>query len=186
MRNAILLCALVTAVPALAQTAPSAAPAAQGTAAAPAASAAAKVTAGATIFDASGAQVGTVDQVAGDVVTVNTGTNKVGVPLGNFAAGPNGLVLGNTKAQLDAAAAQAAAQSQAQLRTALVPGAAVRGTGGIELGKVKAADDQFVTITSAKGDVRLPIAGVAAGPNGLVAGMTAAEFQAAVTAAKAQ
>ena len=183
MRNAILFCSLIAAGPALAQTAPT--PAAR-TAAPSATGVAGQVKAGATVYDSAGGQVGTIDQVAGDVVTVNTGANKVGVPLGNFAAGPNGPILGNTKAQLDAAAAQGAAQAQAQVRALLVPGASVRGTGGLEMGKVKTADEQYVTVTSDKGDVRLPVTGFAAGPNGLVAGMTAAEFEAAVTAAKAQ
>ena len=181
MRYFVLLCAAATAAPALAQTAP---PSATPGAAAPAPSAGAQITAGATIVDASGAQVGTVDQVNGDVVLVNTGTNKVGVPRGNFAPGPNGLVLGNTKAQLDAAATQAAAQAQAQVRTLLVPGAAVHGTGGLTLGTVKSVDDQFVTLTSKSGDARLPLTGFAAGPNGLVVGITQAQFDAAVTAAK--
>lgn len=179
MRTAILFSAALLAAPALAQTAP-ASSAPVTTAGAP------QIAVGAAIVDGTGASVGTVDQVAGDVVTVNTGTNKVGVPKGNFAAGPNGLVLGNTKAQLDAAASQAAAQSQAQVKAALVPGAAVHGTGGMTLGTVKAADDQFVTLASAKGEVRLPVTGFAAGPNGLVVGMTAAQFDAAVSAAKGQ
>ena len=183
MRNVFLLCAVAIAGPAIGQTAPTPAPSATP---APAATAAPQVRVGAAIVDSSGAEVGTVDQVAGDVVTVNTGTNKVGVPLGNFAAGPNGLVLGNTKAQLDAAAAQVAAQTQAQVKTRLVPGAEVRGTGGIVLGTVKSADGESATITSKQGDVRLPLTGLAVGPNGLVAGLTAAQFEAAVAAAKGQ
>ena len=137
------------------------------------------------MVDATGAEVGTIDQITGDVVTVNTGTNKVGVPRGNFSVGATGVVLGNTKAQLDAAATQAAAQTQAQVKAALVAGAAVHGTGGMALGKVKASDDQTVTVTTDKGDVRLPLAGFAVGPSGLVVGMTAAQFDAAVSAAKA-
>lgn len=194
MRHVFLLSAALIAAPALAQTAPApsaaapqAAAPASPTAPAPASpTGPLQITAGAAIVDSTGASVGTVDQVAGDVVTVNTGTNKVGVPKGNFAAGPNGLVLGNTKAQLDAAAGQAAAQTQAQVKAALTPGAAVSGSAGAKLGTVKSADDQFVTLTSAKGDVRLPITGFATGPNGLVVGMTAADFDAAVTAAKGQ
>jgi hypothetical protein len=187
MRNAFLLCALIGASPAIAQTAPAPAPAAPAAGAAPATAApaaTAQITAGTAIVDGTGAPVGTVDQVAGDVVTVDTGTNKVGVPRGNFAAGPNGLILGNTKAQLDAAAGQAAAQAKAQVKTLLVAGAAVHGTGGMTLGTVKASDDEFVTVTSKQGDVRMPVSGFAAGPNGLVVGMTSAEFDAAVTAAK--
>ena len=183
MRNAILFGALIVATPAAAQTSMPAPSTPAPASAAPAATA--QVAAGATVYDGTGAEVGTIDQIVGDVVTVNTGTNKVGVPRGNFAVGPKGVVVGNTKAQLDAAATQAAVQTQAQVKTALVAGAAVHGTGGMTLGKVKASDDQTVTVTTDKGDVRLPLSGFAVGSSGLVVGMTAAQFDAAVTAAKA-
>jgi hypothetical protein len=159
-----------------------AAPAAQTTTAAPAA---ANVQAGATVVDATGAAVGTVAQVSGGTAVVDTGTNKVGVPVGNFAAGPNGLVLGNTKAELDAAASQAAAQSAAQLKTLMVAGTEVHGLNGKVLGTVKAAAADYVTVTSAKGgDVRLPASGFAAGPNGLTLGLSAEQFDAAVASVK--
>lgn len=152
----------------------------------PAAPAAAQVTAGAAIVDATGASVGTVAQVNGTTAVVDTGSNKVGVPIGNFAAGPNGLVLGNTKAELDAAATQAASASAAQLKTLLVAGTDVHGVNGQVLGKVKTADGDLVTVTSTKGaDVRLPASGFAAGPNGLVVGLSAAQFDAAVSAVAA-
>ncbi len=189
MRDTILaagLLAALSAAPALAQTAP--APAAQapaGTAAAPQAAAPVQVTAGASIVDATGASVGTVAQVNGATVVVDTGTNKVGVPAGNFSQGPNGLILGNTKAELDAAASQAAAQAQSQLQTLLVAGTDVHGVNGAVLGKVKAADDQLVTVTSAKGgDVRLPKSGFAATPAGLTIGIAQADFDKAVAASR--
>lgn len=166
-----------TASPAPTQSAPSAATAAP--------TAPANVTAGARVVDQTGAAVGTVAQVNGTTAIVDTGANKVGVPVGNFAAGPNGLVLGNTKAELDAAAGQAAAQAQAQLKTLLVAGTDVHGVNGAVLGKVKAADDQFVTVTSSKGgDVRLPVTGFAASPTGLVVGIAQADFDKAVAATK--
>jgi len=144
-----------------------------------------QVTAGAAIVDAAGAPVGTVAQVSGATVVVDTGTNKVGVPAGNFSQGPNGLILGNTKAELDAAASQAAAQSQAQLDTLLAAGSPVHGVNGQVLGTVKTADPQFVTVTSAKGgDVRLPRTGFSAGANGLTVGVAQADFDKAVAASR--
>lgn len=205
MRDTILaagLLAAMTAAPALAQTtapatpnqtapgqtapnqAPTQSPPGAATTA-PAAAAPARVTAGAQVVDATGAAVGTVAQVNGTTAIVDTGTNKVGVPVGNFAAGPNGLVLGNTKADLDAAASQAAAQAQTQLKTMLVAGTDVHGVNGAVLGKVKTADDQFVTVTSSKGgDVRLPITGFAATPTGLTVGISQADFDKAVSASR--
>ncbi|SEM79468.1 hypothetical protein SAMN05192583_1265 [Sphingomonas gellani] len=196
MRNSILaagMLAALTAVPALAQTspAPAAAPAAgQTTTPTPAAQAGvpaapAQVNQGAAVFDLTGASIGTVVQINGTTAVVDTGTNKVGVPVGNFAAGPNGLVLSNTKADLDAAAGQAAAQSQAQLKTMLVAGTAVHGVNGQVLGKVKSADAELVTVTSAKGgDVRLPASGFAVTPAGLTVGIAQADFDKAVAASR--
>jgi len=179
MRNALLFCTLIVASPAIGQTTTSSNPAAP--------SVASQLKAGATISDATGAEVGTVDQVNGNVVIVNTGTNRVGVPLGNFAAGPNGPVLGNTKAQLDAAAAQSAAEMKAKLQSLLVVGTPVHGTGGVVLGTVKTVTTDLVTVTTDGGaSARLPISGFAAGPDGLVFGITAAQFQAAVGNGKAK
>jgi len=180
MKKALLFCSFIVAAPAVADAATQAAPTP------PAAQSTPSVTVGATVNDTSGAQVGTVDQVNGDVVIVNTGTNKVGVPLRSFANGPTGLLLGLTKAELDAAAQQSAAQSKAQLQSLLVAGTPVHGTGGTVLGTVKAADDQNVTVTTDKGEVRLPTSGFAARPEGLVVGITAAQLEAAVSATKAR
>jgi hypothetical protein len=55
--------------------------------------------------------VGKVDAVSGDLVTVATANSKAQLPRTAFAQGPNGLVIGMTAAQLDAAA-KAAATSQ--------------------------------------------------------------------------
>lgn len=194
MRNHILAAGIVAAIsaapavaqttaPAAGQTAPTGttAPAAQaGVPAAPA-----KVTQGAQVFDLTGAPVGTVAQVSGTTAVIDTGANKVGVPVGNFAAGPNGLVLPNTKADLDTAATQAAAQTQAQLKSLLVAGTDVHGVNGSVLGKVKSTEGEFVTVTSSKGgDVRLPASGFAATPAGLTVGIAQADFDKAVAASR--
>lgn len=157
-----------------------------GGGAAPAAAVApARVTAGASIVDASGAPVGTVAQVSGTVALVDTGTNKVGVPTGNFSQGANGLILGNTKAELDAAATQAAAQSEAQLKTMLVAGTDVHGVNGQVIGKVKQVASEFITVTSSKGgDVRLPRSGFGVTPAGLTVGIAQADFDKAVAGSR--
>lgn len=156
------------------------APAGEAAAVAPA-----RVTAGASIVDASGAPVGTVAQVSGTVALVDTGTNKVGVPTGNFSQGANGLILGNTKAELDAAATQAAAQSEAQLKTMLVAGTDVHGVNGQVIGKVKQVASEFITVTSSKGgDVRLPRSGFGVTPAGLTVGIAQADFDKAVAGSR--
>ena len=58
---------------------------------------------------------------------------------------------------------------------------------GAKVGTIKAMSAQYATLTTAKGEVRLPIAAVGPGPNGAVIGGTAAEIEAAAErAASAQ
>ena len=65
---------------------------------------AASLTPGTAVADQSGGAVGKVDAVEGEFVVVATPTTKVKLPKTAFAKGPNGLVIGMTLAQLEAAA----------------------------------------------------------------------------------
>ena len=67
----------------------------------------AKVAVGASVSDAQGGAVGTIASVDGGNATIDTGSAKAAVPVSSFAQGQNGLVLGMTKAQLEAAVAKA-------------------------------------------------------------------------------
>src|SRR3569623_810496 len=91
---------------------------------------------GATIYDPSGGVVGTIDSVLGDIVVVSTGTSKASLAKSAFGTGPKGPIVALTKAQLDAAAAQAATSATAALRTKLVVGAPLRGASGTVIGTV--------------------------------------------------
>ena len=142
------------------------------------------LTVGAVVRDTAGAEVGTIASVTPQAVVVSTGTNKVAIPPASFGTGANGPVLAATKAQLDAAAEQAAAAAKADLIASLVPGAEVRGTGGTVLGKVKATEGDIVIVETAKGEVKVPAIGFTKGATGVVLGMSAADFDAAVAAAK--
>ena len=66
------------------------------------------LTPGAAISDQNGGAVGKVDSVDGDFVVVATPNAKAKLPKSAFAKGPNGLVIGMTLAQLEAAAKGAA------------------------------------------------------------------------------
>lgn len=68
----------------------------------------AEIAVGATVSGPQGGKVGTVESVSGDLVTVATATTKVQLPKKAFAQGPDGLVIGMTAEQLDAAAKAAA------------------------------------------------------------------------------
>ncbi|MFA5966733.1 MAG: hypothetical protein WC804_22175 [Sphingomonas sp.] len=174
--SVLFLAALVPAGPAFAQAAGSA----PATASAPA------LKLGATIYDPAGGEVGTIDTIAGDVVVVSTGTHKVSLAAKAFGTGPKGLTIALTRAQLDAAAAQAATDAAAALKVKLAPGAQVHGVGGTAVvGAVKSVGDDFVDVTTPQGDARLPITAFSIGGTGeIIIGMTAAQFEAAVAPAK--
>lgn len=165
--------------------APLAAQAQQAAPAAPAATA--KPTAGAKIYDTAGLEVGTVQSVTADAAVVSTGTNTVALPLTSIGTGPKGLAIAMSKADLDAAASKAKADAAGALTAKLVAGTTVKSVDNTTVvGTIKAADPQYVTLTTAKGDVKLPATGFAAGPDGgIIIGMTAAQFDTAVTGAAA-
>lgn len=165
----LILAGTMLATTAVAQTNPPAAPA---TSAAP--------TTGATVYDAQGDVVGTIASTDGTNAVVDTGTVKAALALSSFGTGAKGPTLGLTKAQLEAAAQQ---QSGGDIKEKLVPGAAVFGSAGTEVGTIKAADSQFVTLTTAKGDVRLPVTGFGPGAKGVTIGMTAEQLASAIGSA---
>lgn len=143
-----------------------------------------KPTVGATVVGAAGDRIGTIDSVTADAAVIDNGTNKAAVPLNAFAADANGFKITLTKAQFDAAAAQAAMQAQGQLKAQLIAGAQVKASDNTTvLGTVKAVEGDLVTLTTPKGDIRVPIKGFAAGPNGIVSGLTAAQIDAAAGSA---
>ena len=154
---------------------------AQATQPAPAAAAAtatgaASVTAGATVVDTTGAPVGTIESVNGGNAVLSTGTVKAAIPVSSFAKGANGLVVGITKADLEAKV-QAATKP-----TEIAAGMAVSGPGGAAVGKVDAVNGDLVTVATANSKAQLPKTAFAQGPNGLVIGMTAAQIDAAAKA----
>jgi hypothetical protein len=141
------------------------------------------VAAGASVYDTTGATVGTVDSVTAGVAVVNTGTNKVGLPLTSFAAGEKGPTIAMTKVQLDEAAGKAAADAAAALKAQLTPGATVYGKAGTKIGTIKEADDQYVTVTVPKGPIKLPISAFGKGDAGPMISMTAEELDKAMASA---
>ena len=166
-----------------AQTAP-AAPAAGATATASATATAPTV--GTTIYDSAGVALGTVASITPQAIVINTGSAQVPVPPASVGKTDKGFAMAMTKADLDAAVASSQAQAKAAVQAKLTPGTSVSGLNGATLGTIKAADAQFVTMTTAKGDVKLPIAGFSADASGkIVAGITAEQLAAATAGATA-
>jgi len=139
--------------------------------------------AGAAVSDTTGAAVGTIESVNGDLAVVSTGTNKVSVPVSSFGQGDKGPILAMTRAQLDAAASGAAASEQAALDAQLAPGSTVYDTNGAVVGKVDSKDAQFATIAIDNQKVKLPLNAFAKGDTGAKVGMTADQIKSAAASA---
>lgn len=138
---------------------------------------------GATIFDSAGVEIGKVDSITANAVVVNTGTAKIGLPLTSIGTGPKGPALSMTKADLDAAQAKQQAAASDAAKAKLVAGTAVTSLDGAAVGTIKAADGQYVTVTTAKGDLKVPPTGFSTNATGgVVIGMTSAQLAAATKA----
>jgi len=148
----------------------------------PAAQATAGFSAGATVRDTNGGEVGTVTRVDGDFLVVKTDRHEARLPASSFTKVDNGLLFGMTRDQLNAEIDKALAAANAKI----VAGASVTGSGGAPVGTIEAVEAGWVTVKLISGTaVRLPRAAVAPGPNGAVIAMSAAELEAAAQQAAA-
>jgi len=181
----LLSSSLVLAGPALAQATTATPPAAGAATTAPAAGAAtatttpgAGVVQGAKVVDTTGADVGTIESVANGNAVLSTGTAKVSVPVASFAKGPNALVFGMTKADVEAKVAQASAAP-----VEIAVGATVADQSGAKVGTVKEVAADGVTVDSGTAVAKLPKTAFAKGQSGLIIAMSPAQFEAAAKAA---
>jgi hypothetical protein len=171
---------------AVAGLSPVAASAQAPAAAAPAATtAAANPTVGAKVYDAQGGDVGTVEAVAGDVVTVSTGTARAGLPKTAFVTRDKGLTIGMTKSQLEAAVSGATAQNSAAKDAAIVADAPIKSSDGVVLGTITKVEGDTVTLALSNGSAAaLKKENLGLGADGSLAlGMSAADFAKATQAA---
>jgi len=114
------------------------------------------VTVGAKVFGPDGAEVGTIEQVQGGNVVVNTGSLTAALPAEVFGEGDNGPTIGWNKAQLEAAVNEANQAAEAQLATAFVPDADLYSSDGQLLGKVKSISGDSFVVALASGEFTLP------------------------------
>lgn len=171
-------------VPAMASAQAAPAPAA---APATAPAGAANPTVGAKVFDAEGGEVGTVEAIQGDVVTVSTGTARAGLPKTAFVAREKGLTIGMNKAQLEAAVSGAQAQNSSAKDAAIVAEAPVKSSDGVVLGTIAKVAGEDVTVQLSNGSqAALKKSYLGLGADGSLAlGMSAADFAKATQAAAA-
>lgn len=155
---------------------------AQGTAPATPAAATAPVKQGDKVLDPQGGDVGVIASVEGDNAIVDTGTNKVTLPVASFAKGEKGLLISATKAQLD----QMVAAAQNEVKAQIQVGANVSDTTGGAVGTIIEVGEDFAVVeTAAKNKVRLPTDSFAKGTSGPIIGATAAQLDKAATEAAA-
>jgi Cu/Zn superoxide dismutase len=148
------------------------------------AAAGAKVSVGAQVVDTAGNPVGTIEQVSADLAVLSTGTNKVSLPVASFGVGEKGPVLAMTRAEVDAAAAGAAASQKAEATAQITQGAQVTDTKGAPVGTIESVEGEFATVATTNSKVRLPLTAFGKGASGPVIAMSAAELDAAAKSAQ--
>ena len=153
--------------------------------AAPAANVAESLATGTMVYDPQGGEVGTIDSVSADAIVLDTGTSKATLPRSAFGTSPKGPTVSATKAQIDAAVANAMAEANQALEAALVAGAEVRGQAGAVVGTVGEVSGDNVILERPEGAVSLPKSMFAANNGKPVLKMTAGELEAAASAASA-
>lgn len=140
---------------------------------------------GATVYDASGAEVGKIKSVNAPNFVIDTGKNTATLALTALGTGPKGPVLGMTKVELDAAAEKAAAAAKAETAAAIFADAPVFAADGTtQLGKVAEVTDTEFVLDAGAVRVKLPKTSVAKGTSGLMIGMTAQAFADATKSAE--
>jgi hypothetical protein len=140
---------------------------------------------GTQVYGPTGDTVGTVETLTPDAVVVNTGTAKATLARSSFGTSAKGPTIGMTKEQLEAAVQQAKTQASSALDSSLTPGAPVRSKDGQPVGKIGSVSGDNVVLDRAAGPVTLKKAMFATDQQGLILGMTAAEFESAAHAATA-
>jgi len=134
------------------------------------------------VVDTAGNPVGVITSMKNGNVVLKTDKHEVQLPAASFTPSNGKLLFGMTEAQVDAAAEQVVADSQAAIK----PGAEVYGMGGALAGTIDSMDDQYVTIKLTTGElVRVPKNGVAAANGKVVVGATAAQLKAGAGQASA-
>ena len=138
---------------------------------------------GMQIVDTAGAPVGTVTAIQGENLQVKTDKHEVLVPKASFTLNGGKLLFGMTQAQLDAQVEAAAAASA----KAVVAGATVKGSGGADVGKIEAVENDAVTITLTSGKrIQLPAKAVRGNADGTVTiGYSSEQLEALVSGAGA-
>jgi hypothetical protein len=154
---------------------------------APVAAAAADLVAGAPVRDKEGVQVATVERLEDDGAVLRTADRLAKLPVNAFGKDDNGLLLGITGAEFQAAIAttsvpvpQQAPQIVDATASDMTPGAAIRDSEGVPIGTVERLAEGGVIILTDGRKVKLAIESFGKDDQGLLIGITASEFKTAI------
>lgn len=126
---------------------------------------------------------GTIREVSGAAVVVDTGANVVTLGLDSFVEAKIGPTIGYTKAQLDAAVTQILADQKARLDAAVVVGAELRSSDGVKVGTIRRINpDGSVMIGDDERAFRLERSQLATDTAGLILRFSNAQLEAALKA----
>lgn len=143
-------------------------------------------TVGAKVYDAAGDDVGAVEAVSGDIITVNTGLARAGLPVSAFVMRDKGLTIGMTKAELESAVLGQKAEADAAKEKAMVADAPIKSVDGKVLGTVSKTEGDDVTMLLVDGNgatVLFKKENIGLTADGSLAiGMTAEAFAQAISA----
>jgi hypothetical protein len=123
---------------------------------------------GTPIFGNDGNPVGTVTEVSGPVVVIDTGRHKAPVPTSLVFDGDKGKTVNATKDQVDAMMDERVADARLRRDAALAKGAAVVSVGGRGVGTLASVDlaADAIVLMSPDGPVRLKKEHFAVNPQG--------------------
>ena len=154
------------------------------TLAAPALAQGAAPTVGATVYGPDGAAVGTIEQVDGTNVVINTGNMTATLPANVLGEGETGPTIGWNKADLEAAITAEQQKAAEAVTAALVPGAQLYSVDGLVVGTISEVQEGGMVVVehTSAGPIQLPKDQMTVQGSNLTFLATAADLEAAVSA----
>ncbi len=138
---------------------------------------------GMVFYAPDGTAAGTIRDVSGQAVVVDTGTHIVTLGAESFVPAATGPTIGYTRAQLDASVAAILADQEARLNAAVAVGAELRSSDGQMVGTIRRINpDGSVMIGDGKRAYRLERNQLSTDSAGLILRFSNAQLEAALKA----
>lgn len=137
--------------------------------------------AGMVFYGPDGQAAGTIREVSGSAVVVDTGANIVTLGAESFVSGRKGPAIGYTREQLDAAIVTRLRDQEARISAALAVGAPLRGSDGKNIGTVRRINpDGSVVVVDGEHAFRIERAQLDTDTQGLVLRFSSAQLEVAL------